>query len=190
MPAIMNQGDLALTLDITTNTIRDWTRKGMPVKEPGKRGQAAQYNVAEVIRWRESQIRAAALGDTAAMDHDESKRRKLAAEAALSEIELSKARDEVVDIDLVVKEFSTSLSMIRARLLQVGAKVAPHVELAPDASSVKEIIDDALYEALDDISEGALKFVLPAEEDVEDEEQRSLGEGDASAPKTDFERMG
>jgi len=154
----LKQVELAELLGVTPKTIRAWERQGCPFEEKGKRGRPSRYNVADVVAWREEQVRLAAAGDLDAMDMEEARRRKLAAEAAAAELALARERDEVVEIELVSKEVGAALAACRSRLLQVGAKVAPECELTPDAASVKEMIDDAIFEALDEISGDALEY--------------------------------
>lgn len=158
MQVQVTQIELAELLGVTPKTIRAWERQGCPIEEKGKRGRPSRYSVAEVVRWREEQVRLAAAGDLSAMDMEEARRRKLAAEAAAAELALARERDEVVAIEIVAKEVGAALAACRSRLLQVGAKVAPQCELTPDAASVKELIDDAIFEALDEISGNAVEY--------------------------------
>ena len=144
MQETVSQVELATLLDVTPKTIRAWQRQGCPVEAKGRRGVPSRYSVAAVVRWREDQVRLAAAGDLSAMDADEARRRKLAADAALAELELCRQRDEVVELEHVEKVVGAALATTRARLLQVGAKVAPQADLITDAASLKEMIDDAI----------------------------------------------
>jgi phage terminase Nu1 subunit (DNA packaging protein) len=181
-PGQVSQLQLAELLGVTPKTIRAWERQGCPVERKARRGLPSQYSVAAVFRWREEQARLAASGNLDAMDMEEAKRRKLAAEAAAAELSLARERDEVVEIDLVSKEVGTALAACRSRLLQVGAKVAPQCELTPDAASVKELIDDAIYEALDEISGDALEYAgAPDGDGADGAEEASRNDDEATA---------
>lgn len=177
----VSQLQLAELLGVTPKTIRAWERQGCPVERKSKRGLPSQYKVADVFRWREEQARLAASGDLDAMDMEEARRRKLAAEAAAAELALARERDEVVEIELVSKEVGAALAACRSRLLQVGAKVAPQCELTPDAASVKEMVDDAIYEALDEISGDALEYAGAPDGDGADGSEAAARNDDEAA---------
>ena len=159
MSGTVNQLELAGLLDVTAKTIRAWERQGCPVEvKSSKRGVPSQYRVSDVVRWREEQARLAASGDLDAMDMEEARRRKLAAEAATAELALARAKGEVVDLVLVTREVYGALANCRARIMTVGAKVAPRLEFAEDIAARKEIVDDAIIEALDEISGDTFEF--------------------------------
>ncbi|EYD71798.1 MerR family transcriptional regulator [Limimaricola hongkongensis] len=187
---LVSQTLIAGICGVTTDTIRAWERKGCPVERKGRKGVAAKYRPADVIRWREEQAALAASGNLAAMDMKEAQRRKVAAEAATAELNLAKAKGEVVAIDLVGREVGAALAACRARLMSIGASVAPKVDLAPDTAAVKEMIDDAIYEALDEISGVTFEFGAdPEEGDPQDAAGPSDGDDDAAA-EADAQRMG
>lgn len=189
--APVSQIELSRLLDVRPATIRAWVSQGCPVQEKARKaGQASKYSVAEVVRWREAQAAMAASGDLDAMDVEEARRRKLAAEAAIVEIDLAKRRGEVVEISLVAKEIGAGLSACRSRLLSVGAATAPKIELAPDAASIKEIVDDAISEALDEISSASFEFGGDAEGDDQEIVQGPSDNADEAAAEADPKRMG
>lgn len=178
----VSQAELSSIFGVTPQTIRAWERKGCPVESKGKRGVASRYVPADVIRWREEQAKLAASGDLDAMDFEEARRRKLAAEAATAELALAKAKGEVVALDLVGREVGAALAACRARLMSIGASVAPKVGLAPDTAAIKEMVDDAIYEALDEISGVAFEFDSdPEEVDPQDDAGSSDGDDGAAA---------
>ena len=43
---------LAQHFEVSTNTIRDWMRKGMPYKAKGRSGQAYTFWLPHVVNWR------------------------------------------------------------------------------------------------------------------------------------------
>jgi len=86
-------GEVAELFGVNDRTIRLWVRRGCPFLQKGGRGgRAWQFETSDVIGWREQQAAIAAVGDTAKLDVEEARRRKLAAEAVLSELELAKAK--------------------------------------------------------------------------------------------------
>jgi len=189
--APISQIELSRLLDVKPATIRAWEARGCPIEHKAqKKGEASLYSVAEVVRWREAQAAMAASGDLSAMDMEEAKRRKLSAEAALVEIDLAKARGNVVEVAVAAKEIGDALSACRSRLLGVGASVAPRLDLAPDTASRKEMIDDAINEALDEISSTAFEFASGSEGDSPEGDQDPAEGADAPAAEADVERVG
>lgn len=187
---LVSQAELSRIFSVAPQTILAWERRGCPVEAQGKRGKAKSYRTSDVIQWREEQAKLAASGDLDAMNVDEARRRKLAAEAATAELALARMKDEVVDVAMVAQVIGAGLAACRARLLQIGAKVAPLAEIAPNATAIKEIVDDAIYEALDEISGDALAFGAEAGGDPDE----GMGEADfgddGAATQADPERMG
>lgn len=158
--AELSQAEIAAVFGVTPKTVRQWTRMGCPIVHPGGRGLPSVYETAQVFRWREEQARMAASGDLDAMDYEEAKRRKLAAEAATAELNLAISQGHVIAVDLIEREVGAALSACRSRLMSVGAKVAPQLDLAETAAARKEIIDDAINEALDEISGPMFAFEI------------------------------
>ena len=146
------QVEIARMFDVSENTLRAWRRAGCPVAS--EKGRSVLMDPAAVLRWREIEIAAAAKGDIGRMDMDEARRRKLAAEAALAEIELARAKGEVVSVDLVAEEVGAALSALRSRLLAIPPAVSPSIELVEGTAAVREVLDAAIHEALDEISGG------------------------------------
>ena len=85
---------------------------------------------------------------------DVARQRKTAAEAELAEIELAKARADVVAIEDVAKRWDAILSGVRTRMLALPSKVAPMVTHENDQGIVKECIEDAIHTALGELSAG------------------------------------
>jgi hypothetical protein len=175
----VSQRDLAKAMGVKTVAVRNWEVDGIP--EPKIVGKRKFYNLPAVIKWRHER---AAAGRPASQRRstEEARTRKLEAEASLAEIELAKKRDQVVEISIAMKAFSDAMSACRSRLLSIGASVAPRIELAPDVASRKEMIDDAIIEALYEISSAAFEFSGGPAEDPESRDiEESPGEDEASA---------
>lgn len=155
---LVSQMQLAGIFGVKTDTIRAWERMGCPVEHRGGRGLASAYRPADVIRWREEQATLAAAGDVSKLDLNEARRRKTVAEAALAEIDLARARGEIAEVSIMTRELGNALAATLARLMAVGAKLAPTLEFATDAASRKNMIDDAIAEAVHDISSPDFSF--------------------------------
>jgi phage terminase Nu1 subunit (DNA packaging protein) len=60
----VNQAEHADIFGVSVVALRAWERRGCPVTTKGRMGLAAQFDTADVARWREQQAAAAAEGTT------------------------------------------------------------------------------------------------------------------------------
>lgn len=178
---LVNQRQIAEIFGVTRESIRKWADQGMPIHK-GPQGRDA-YLPAEVIRWREERAERKAIESVQGTDIDEAKRRKMAAEAALAELALAKARGEVVDLALVGGQLGSALAKCRAKLLALSAGIVPRLQIAADAKAMKRIVDDAVVQALEEISDGSLEFARgPDGADQDDDPGPDDGDDVAPAP--------
>ena len=99
--------ELSRLLGFTRENIRQWTLKGCPRRDDGS------FVVSEVVAWLRQREREAAAPDTAP-DEAQERARKLRAEADLKEIELARARGDVVPIGDYRTELERVLGRMRA----------------------------------------------------------------------------
>lgn len=187
---LVSQVQLAGIFGVKTDTIRAWERAGCPVESKGTKGIASQYKPADVIRWREEQAALAASGDLSKLDMNEARRRKIAAEAANSEIDLARKRGDLVEVSIIAVDVGDALAAVVARLQAIGARLAPMLELATDMASRKEMIDSAINEALHDISRPDFGLFGEPAGDVSESDPSSGDGADAPAREAQRQRMG
>ena len=84
-------------------------------------------------------------------DLEDAKARKLTAEAELAEIELAKARAEVVVIAEVAKLVGEDYAAVRAKLLAIPSKLAPQMAIEPTEAGCRALLQRAINEALDEL---------------------------------------
>lgn len=162
---LMSQAELAGLFEVRRETVRDWERAGCPVERKStKAGEPSLYRPAHVIAWDRERAVRAATGDLAAADMDALRQRKLAAETMLAELTLAQRQGDLVEVDAVVRETETMLSLLRARLVSLGAIAAPQLELARTAAERQSVIDAAVYQALTEISGSPWSFLGPADD--------------------------
>lgn len=156
MGKIVNRAELAEIHGTSLPTISAWVRKGCPFRKAGAKGREWEFDTAEVAEWREAQAVAAAVGDTAAMDIEAVKKRKLLAETVIAEIEAAKLRRQVIEIDEVGKVVGEDYARCKARLRSIPTKAASAVlEAAAGDAAVAEITDvlrTMIDEALSELS--------------------------------------
>jgi len=174
----ISKADLAQYVGVSLTTITNWVRQGCPYLAKGTKGKAWIFNSAEVMTWREEKIAQNAIGDTASLDIDEARRRKLAAEAAMMELDLAKRRGEVIEIDAVAAVVGDDYANVRAKLLSLATKLAPQLIGIDDLAGCKALIERGVSEALEELTADGIYASGGADSEVEETE---AGESKAAA---------
>ncbi len=169
---LVNKKQLSEITGVTEETLTQWQKQpGFPIKKRGVGRAGSVYETADVIKWMEARRVDSIVGGPTSIDFEEAKRRKMAAEAALVELELAKEQGAVVSIDDVSKEISANYSALRAKLLSIPSKTASLVFTSKDLVEAKRILEDAIIEALNEL-------VGNREEDTSGEVEPDAQEGD------------
>lgn len=124
--AKVNRAELARLLDCSLPTITSKVAKGMPFIQKGGRGKEWMFDTAAVITWEKDQAVANVIGDLTEVAEDELKRRKLAAETTIVEIEAAKAKSEVVPVSDVEKSTMELSIELATRMMLVGKRCFPY----------------------------------------------------------------
>lgn len=148
----LTKSDLARMFGKSLPGIQLWISKGCPYVTKGGGGKQWVFDSAEVSAWREAQVILQAQGDTKSLDIDEARRRKLAAEAAITELELAKLRGDVIEIDAVAAVVGDDYANVRAKLLSMATKLAPQLLGTDDLPQCKALIERCVYEALEELT--------------------------------------
>jgi phage terminase Nu1 subunit (DNA packaging protein) len=178
---LANRTQIARILEITPPTVTEYVARGMPYRQQGRKGLPWLFAVNECVAWVRQQDRANSVEDPTSID--EARLRREVAEATLKEIELAKARSQVVDVQAVADAVGDMLGNVRARLLALGPKLAPLVYRSETLPEVRQVIDDGIHDVLSEIS--------GAYDDAPD--QGAAGDGtevDEAATAADGERVG
>jgi phage terminase Nu1 subunit (DNA packaging protein) len=123
-----------------------------PVLERGRGRAGSKYETQDVITWMQTRQVENLIGDK--IDIEEAKRRKIAAEAALAEVELETVQKKLIPAEQIEKEWSEMIMNCRAKLLSIPAKVSPEVFAADDLTTVKVLLKQSINEALNELSVG------------------------------------
>jgi terminase small subunit / prophage DNA-packing protein len=145
--------EIAGLLNVSRGTVDRWLKQGCPFIERAdrNRGREWQLSLPDVVEWRERRAVEQAIGDTSKLDIDEARRRKVAAEAALAELELAKQRGQVVSVEVAMQVVGDQLSVCRSRLLSMPNKIGPLVAPVTDVNECVERMRLAVVEALDEL---------------------------------------
>lgn len=90
--------------------------------------------------------------DTEYLTYDEARTRKVAAEAAIAELELAKVRNELALVGDVVKAWDDVLSAMKAKLLALPTKMGPILAAETDAAIIQKKLEEQLRDCLDELS--------------------------------------
>lgn len=146
-PTLVTKIELAKHFDLSPDRIQNYIALGLPVAVKGKQGKAALYDLESCEKWVQENFRQEETGTLA-----EAKLRKLTAEAALAEIELERERGRLVEIDEVTRQVTAMLTNVRAKLLALPTKTSGLVLGLTSQVQIKEVLDDAVREALDELA--------------------------------------
>lgn len=84
--------------------------------------------------------------------YDEARTRKINAEAEIAELELQRIKATMCFTADVVKAWESVLHACRAKMLAIPTKMAPIVSGISDTGVVKDRIEEAIREALDELA--------------------------------------
>ena len=146
--------EMAEILGVTRNTVFNWVKIGMPYvkRADPERKTRWVFDTADVIAWRELQAAQTAIQDTSNVELEDAKRRKLAAEASLAELALSKARADAISIKDVEKAWSDIVTTFRSKMLSLPQKLAPIVAGETQERRVLSLLQADVFEALNELS--------------------------------------
>ncbi len=134
----------------------------------GGRGKEWKFDNSEVTSWRIDRKVAEATGAERA-DDEELRRRKLAAETELSELELAKARGDVVGVSQIERNLASLFAEIRTNVRNIPDRVVSSLIGMTSEREFKEILlreidlvltalseSDVIIESDDEEAEGDL----------------------------------
>lgn len=90
--------------------------------------------------------------DTEYLTYDEARTRKVAAEAAIAELELAKVRNELALVGDVVKAWDDVLSAMKAKLLALPTKMGPILAAETDAALIQKKLEEQIRDCLDELA--------------------------------------
>lgn len=150
--AKVNRAELAEILGVSLPTITSKVNKGMPYIQRGQRGKEWLFDTAAVYEWEKEQAILNVTGDLLSVTDDELKRRKLAAETTIVELEAGKKRGDLIPKEEIEKNLSDMAIATRTRLLLVPRRCAPRLLGCTDEIEVRRLIEQEQLEALTDVS--------------------------------------
>lgn len=147
-----NINEASVILGFSAPTIRKFISQGMPVKSKGGRGKDYTLDLPACVNWIAEQRVNNAVGDVSLADLEELKKRKLAAETTIAEIEAAKLRSEVVYVQDAIRAFTHEALAVKARILAIPQRLAAALAGINDQRQIKQILTDELHATLEELS--------------------------------------
>lgn len=126
-----------------------------PIKQSGNRKEYLLVDVIEKLKKETGQV----------VDLEEARRRKLQAEAELTEIESAKAKGEAIALDDVEHLMTNIITTAKSKLLSIPTKLSPLLSAETDQKVIKTYLEDNINEALEELA----KYDIQLNEDSETE---------------------
>lgn len=169
MSRIVSRAKLAEFTGKSLPTIDSWVRQGCPVVKRGGRGKEWEFDTAAVNDWRveQKEMEAAAANAGGEADEAELKRRKLAAETMLAELELAQAKKAVAPISQVERMVANAFAQVRASVRNIPERTVAQLIGETDERRFKNVLLEEIDQTLEALSTGNLAEAL--EEFDEDE---------------------
>jgi hypothetical protein len=143
--------EVGAAFGVHDRTVRDiWVKEGCPHeirKVKRGNGKAYWFSLAEVAKWYAQREIKRAIGEQSDIDAEEAKRRKLAAEAELAEIEVKKARGTLANMKIIAEEVGGDYGRVRARFVQFPS-LAPKLVFLGDIQKGHQVLLDAVNDVL------------------------------------------
>lgn len=163
---LVNKKNLARVFGVSLPTVDVWVTENCPVHKRGGFGVSWEFDLADVIAWRDERERQRLLGNLPKDEH-ELKLRKLAAETALAELGLEKERQTVIALPVLERELTRALSEVRTGMLNIPSRVVSQLIGETNELRFKTVLMDEIRQTLAALS--SLNFATPE------------GEGDAAS---------
>jgi phage terminase Nu1 subunit (DNA packaging protein) len=146
---VANLNEVANIFGVSDQTVRKWVGKGCPVLQEGGLQREWKFSTADVSSWLVAQQKRAKSEEH--VDLEEARRRKLAAEAELAELDAAVRRGDVVPIEMVAKIIADQFTACRARFLSIPTKLAPVLISSTDMVECRTLLEAAVDEALHEL---------------------------------------
>lgn len=141
---IVSTQELAKLFDVTSMTINNWRRKGMPRESFGK------FDLAKVIEWKISEAREEASIEEAP-EGTSPKDRKDLAEAKLKEIKVAKERKELIPQQQANERLQKHLEDVRRVMLSAPGAHAHEILDIETLQEAQLVLEKIIHKLLDEM---------------------------------------
>lgn len=150
---LLNRNEVAEAFGVTPSAVSGWVRRGCPVVSRGGRGRAWEFDLAEVVRWRDE--RRAAEGD-GQLDLAQERAQLARAQRIKTEQETRVRAGELVLAADVTRAWQAMVGAVRARLLGLPSGAAPQVAAEESPAKCRAILKEMVRECLEELGGNGL----------------------------------
>lgn len=158
-PSVVDsQEKVAKLSGVSTRTVQNWVKDGMPVTSQGL------YDLFEIRAWREIKKQKNRKKHVTGIDWEQRYREY---KARLAEIELKKALDEYVSAEIARKEIFANIIVVRQRFLSLPTQIAPQL-VGLNERAISNLLKTRIKEVLNELANlevrvcGERKFSIEA----------------------------
>jgi len=151
-----NKRQLSEVVGVSTQAITQWQKHpNFPIRAAGKRGAGNVYETADVIRWMcRREVEKLTTGSQGERLDLEAERARLAKEQAdKTELGNKVLRGELVPVTEPAALLEKVIVAFRSRVLSIPTKAAPHVHGCKTLSETRDELENALYDALNELAQ-------------------------------------
>lgn len=145
---IVSRQGLAELFGMSLNTVDHWVRTGCPVVQKGGPGKKWQFNTADVLGWRDDKAREEAGGATT-KDEKALRLRGLEARTLRDELDLAKARAEVVPVEQYERALTMACAELRTGMRNVPGRAVRMLIGETDETRFKSVLLAEIDQALE-----------------------------------------
>lgn len=161
---VLGKQEVSELFGVAESTVDHWIRRGCPVIKRGSKGVSWEINTAAVSDWlRQRDIEQATGG--AVSDEQELKRRKLAAETQKAELEMLKAKGELVPLRQLERALANTFAELKTNMRNIPRRTATSIVGETDEIRIKDVILAEIDQALEVLAQ----FTLDDEPEVTDD---------------------
>jgi len=167
---LLTRRELAAELGKNMGTITKWEQQGLPVREPGRKGKASLYSLADATRWLEEREANAQTSGTADLARERA--RKERAQARYSEIQGRLLAGELVPVNEIERAWINENIAVKSKFLSFPAMYADQlcsVAELEGPTGVESFLRSAIETLLLDLSHTEPRPELVATPELEDQ---------------------
>lgn len=158
MAKTVNKAELADYFEVSERTLTNWQDDGMPILSVGDRGESNAYNVRACINWW--------IAREVGKHGEETPRDRLArVQADRIEMEIAEKRRELIPAAEIGQQWASVVIASRQAMLVIPQNIAPLLVGMDDPDPIRELLQDAIEEALARLAEDDQPDALPNPDD-------------------------
>jgi phage terminase Nu1 subunit (DNA packaging protein) len=148
-----NSEQICQIFDIATSTLDRWVKLGCPCEKDGS-GKDRKYNEAEIAAWKAANRKTGRVGRPTTVIGEKLAALKAKKEALLIrlfEMDVAEREKKLVEREQVERETLAKIALVRSKLQQMGAAIAPRLEGLTTAER-QQVIDEYCRQLCEDFA--------------------------------------